>query len=269
MTQIAESQKVKGVITNVSDTYFQVLNDWIEINDLTFRDVWNNTLRIMTKLDVPSEFSFTNVHKEELTKRLSESLWKSVELDLDIVEISSVYIDDSDNEEKILLQDIHDFLQMNDVVLVDYKILKDDYMFFFFNVYTDSDIDRFELFDRVEGKVKEYFLTWAKVILQRQDNLEKQEVELIEKSQAEIDLEKQFYALFPKAELSILSLSYLEKVQDESYVDYAEIMLEFKTPYSAYKTKQTLSEWKNVIEVYLWMEVSMKVKFEEINLMEI
>lgn len=269
MTQIAESQKIKSVITNVSDTYFQILNDGIELNDLSFRDVWNNTLRIVTRLDVPSEFSFTNIHKEELTKRLSESLWKSVELDLDIVEISSVYIDDSDNEEKILLQDILDLLQINDVVLVDYKILKDDYMFFFLNVYTDSDIDRFELFDRIEEKVREYFPDWTKVILQWQENLEKQEIELVEKSQAEIDLEKQFYALFPKWELTVLSLNYLEKVQDDSYVDYAELKLEFKTPYSVYKTRETILEWKNVIQMFLWMEVSMKVKFEEISLMEI
>lgn len=269
MTQIASTQKTQSLITNVSEEYFKILNNWIQINDLSFRDVWNNTLRVVTKLDVPSEFSFTNIHKEELTKRLSESLGKSIELDLDIVEISSVYIDDSDTDEKILLQDIHDYLQMNDVVLVDYKVLKDDYIFFFFNVYTDSDIDRFDLFDRLEEKVKEYFPDWAKVVLQWQDNLEKQEIELVEKSQAEIDLEKQFYALFPKWELTVLSLNYLEKVQDDSYVDYAELKLEFKTPYSAYKTRETISEWKNVIEMFLWMEVSMKVKFEEISLMEI
>ena len=269
MTQIAESQKIKSVITNVSDTYFQVLNDGIELNDLSFRDVWNNTLRIVTRLDVPSEFSFTNIHKEELTKRLSESLGKSVELDLDIVEISSVYIDDSDNEEKILLQDIHDFLQMNDVVLVDYKVLRDEYTFFFLNVYTDSEIDRFELFDRVDEKVKEVFLTWAKVILQWQDNLEKQEVELVEKSQAEIGLEKQFYGLFPKGELIVSHLNYLERVVDDEYEEYAQLVLEFKTPYSVYRTKQILSERKEVIKEYLWVDILMKVKFEEINLMEI
>jgi hypothetical protein len=29
-----------------------------------------------------------------------------------------------------------------------------------------------------------------------------------------------------------------------------------------------LSEWKELVKDYLWMDVSMKVKFKEINLME-
>lgn len=269
MTKIAETQKINNKITQISNNYFNSLNDEIVINELSFRDVSDDTVRIVSKLDVPAEFSFTNLYKDELTKRLAESLWKSVELDLDIVEISSAYIDKTDHTEVALLDAVHEYLQANNIVLVDYKVLNDEYKYFFFNVFTDANIDRYEVLEEADEIAKSFYPSWVKVILQWQDNLEKVETELIEKSQAEIDLEKQFYALFPKWELSVLSLNYLEKVQEESYVDYAEVTLEFKTPYSAYKTRQTISEWKNVIEIYLWMEVSMKVKFEEINLLEI
>ncbi|MBO4516085.1 hypothetical protein J5751_01290 [bacterium] len=74
MTQIAETQKINSKITQISNDYFDSLNDEILINELSFRNVSDDTVRIVSKLDVPAEFSFTNSYKEELTKRLSESL---------------------------------------------------------------------------------------------------------------------------------------------------------------------------------------------------
>jgi hypothetical protein len=74
MTQIAETQKINGLITQVSNGYFDTLNDGIVINELSFRNVSDDTVRIVSKLDVPSEFTFTDSYKEELTKKLSESL---------------------------------------------------------------------------------------------------------------------------------------------------------------------------------------------------
>ena len=82
-------------------------------------------------------------------------------------------------------------------------------------------------------------------------------------------MEKQLSVLFKWWEILYFDLDYLERVQDEVYEKYAQLTLEFSTPYSSYKTKQILSEWKNLVEEYLWMDVVMKVKFEEINLMEI
>ena len=74
MTQIADSQKTNSMITQVSNDYFSSLNNEIVINELSFRNVSDDTVRIISKLDVPSEFTFTNLHKEELTKRLSDAL---------------------------------------------------------------------------------------------------------------------------------------------------------------------------------------------------
>jgi hypothetical protein len=99
--------------------------------------------------------------------------------------------------------------------------------------------------------------------------LQKQEENIVERSQAEIDLEKQFLLLFKWWEISLFDLEYLERVQDEEYEKYAQLTIEFTTPYSAYKTKQILSWWKDLVKEYLWMDVVMKVKFEEINVMEI
>ena len=268
MTQIAETQKINNKITQVSNDYFSTLNDDIVINELSFRNVSEDTVRIVSKLDVPAEFSFTNSYKEELTKRLSESLWKSVELDLDIVEISSVYIEKWEAPEKILLDKVNKYLSSNHIIMVDNKNLLPSSNFLFLNLYTDQYLDKWMIKDEILNIIEPEY-SWAKLVLQWQDNLQKQEEEIIEKSQAEIDLEKQFLLLFRWWEVSYFDLDYLERVNDEEYEKYAQLTIEFKTPYSAYKTRQILSEWKELIKDYLWMDVVMKVKFEEINLMEI
>jgi len=268
MSQMTESQKINTLITQVSNSYFDSLNDEIVINELSFRNVSDDTVRIVSKLDVPTEFSFTNVHKEELTKKLSEALWKSVELDLDIVEISSVYIEKWESPEKILLDKVNQYLVSNSIILVDSKNLLSNSNFLFLNLYTDSIVDKEKVKDEIL-KIIEPEYSWAKLVLQWQDNLQKQEEEIVERSQAEIDLEKQFSLLFTWWEISLFDLEYLERVQDEEYEKYAQLTIEFTTPYSAYKTKQVLSWWKDLVKEYLWMDVVMKVKFEEINVLEI
>jgi len=268
MTQIAESQKMNSLITQVSNNYFGTLNDDIVINELSFRNVSDDTVRIASKLDVPSDFSFTNSYKEELTKKLSESLWKSVELDLDIVEISSVYIEKWEAPEKILLDNVNKYLSSNHIIMVDSKNLLPSSNFLFLNLYADTYLDKEAIKDEILNIIEPEY-SWAKLVLQWQDNLQKQEEEIIEKSQAEIDLEKQFSLLFRWWEVSYFDLDYLERVNDEEYEKYAQLNIEFMSPYSAYKTRQILSEWKELIKDYLWMDVVMKVKFEEINLLEI
>lgn len=268
MTQIAESQKMNSLITQVSNNYFSSLNNDIVINELSFRNVSDDTVRIVSKLDVPAEFSFTNSYKEELTKRLSESLWKSVELDLDIVEISSVYIEKWEAPEKILLDKVNKYLSSNHIIMVDSKNLLPSSNFLFLNLYTDTYLDKEAIKDQILNIIEPEY-SWAKLVLQWQDNLQKQEEEIIERSQAEIDLEKQFSLLFKWWEVSYFDLDYLERVTDEEYEKYAQLTIEFTTPYSAYKTKQILSWWKDLVKEYLWLDVLMKVKFEEINLLEI
>ena len=268
MTQIAETQKMNSLITQVSNDYFDSLNNEIVINELSFRNVSEGTVRIVSKLDVPAEFSFTNSYKEELTKRLSESLWKSVELDLDIVEISSVYIEKWEAPEKILLDKVNKYLSSNHIIMVDNKNLLPSSNFLFLNLYTDQYLDKEAIKDEILNIIEPEY-SWAKLVLQWQDNLKKQEEEIIEKSQAEIDLEKQFSLLFRGWEVLNFDLDYLERVNDEEYEKYAQLMIEFKTPYSTYKTKEILSWWKDLVKEYLWMDVVMKVKFEEINLLEI
>ena len=268
MTQIAETQKMNSLITQVSNSYFDTLNDGIVINELSFRNVSDDTVRIVSKLDVPSEFTFTDSYKEELTKKLSESLWKSVELDLDIVEISSAYIEKWESPEKILLDKVDQYLMSNNVILVDSKNLLSSSNFLFLNLYSDLYVDKENIKNGISNIIEPEY-SWAKLVLQRQDNLQKQEEEIVERSQAEIDLEKQFSLLFKWWEISLFDLEYLERVQDEEYEKYAQLTIEFSTPYSAYKTKQILSWWKDLVKEYLWMDVVMKIKFEEVNLVEI
>lgn len=267
MSQIAWDQKITNIINQVSDDYLKTLNDWIVVNSMSFRNLQNNTVRVTVKLDVPSNFKITNSHKEEMTKKLSEYLEKSVELDLEIVEISKVYIDEIDSREKVFIKKATDLLVENWSILIDSKILSEwDVKFFFLDVYTDSNTDKNDIYRLLVDELDSSFWSWAKLVLQWQENTE---ILRVEKSQAEIDLEKQFIVLLPGAELLSLKLEYSEKMHDETYVEFANLFLEFNSPYSSYKTKAILSEWKPIIQEYLWMDVNINAKFESFSLMEL
>jgi len=74
MSQIAQDQRTTNIVSKVSDSYLSALNDGVVISELSFRTISNDVVRVSEKLDVPSNFTLTNVHKDELTKKLSESL---------------------------------------------------------------------------------------------------------------------------------------------------------------------------------------------------
>ena len=267
MSQIASDQKTTNIINSVSEEYLNTLQDGIVINSMSFRNLPNNLVRVTVKLDVPYNFTITNSHKEELTKKLSDYLQKSVELDLEIVEISSVYIDDIDNREKTFIKNASSILNDNGIILIDSKILPEwDIKFFFLDVYSDLSNNKNDIYPKLVEELNSVYESWVRLVLQRQENTN---FARIEKTQAEIDLEKQFFLLFSGAELEKLELNYSDKMQDEMYIEIANLYIEFKSPYPSYRTKQILSEWKTVISEYLWVDVEMNVKFEEINLMEI
>ncbi len=267
MLQIADTQATTNLITDISDDYLDSLDEWIVINDLYFRSMDNNVTRIAAKLDVPSDFMFTNLHKDELTKKLAEWLWKSVELDLNIVEISSVYINDENIVEKNILKDVSDYLDKNNILLVDYNVLQDDINYFFFDVYAYSKVDKSQLYNEINKFIGEKYGVWIKIVLQWQDN---PELNIVKKSEAEINFEKQFHTILPKAELNKLSFDYVHEIKDdESLEEQATLYLDFKSPYTSYQTKQIISEWKKVIEEYLWMPVKISTKFESFYEIEI
>jgi len=57
-------------------------------------------------LNVPSDVLITNENKTDLTKILSLNLQKSIELDLSIVGISSVYISKEPTKEQLMMSKV-------------------------------------------------------------------------------------------------------------------------------------------------------------------
>lgn len=265
MEQISETQMTTSLVTSVSNDYFYSLNDWIKMNEVKFRNMSNNVVRIVAKLDVPSDYVITNLHKEELTKQLSDALWKSVELDLDIVEISSVYINDDNSVEKNILRDVSSYLNEHNILLVDHNILQ-DWTYYFFDVYANATVNKNDIYDNINSNIVVKYWSGIKIILQWQEN---PQLSVVKKTETELDLEKQFYAMFPLAQLTNLSVKYLEKTVDDEVVDYAELYVEFYSPYSSYQTAKLLSDWKIVVEEYLWMESDIKAKFENFSLVSL
>jgi hypothetical protein len=93
------------------------------------------------------------------------------------------------------LSNINKYLSEKQIILVDSKNLLSGSNFLFLNLYTDVDVDKNEVNDHISDMIQVNYPS-GKLVLQWQDDLKKVEDEVIEKSQAEIDLEKQFSLLF-------------------------------------------------------------------------
>lgn len=93
------------------------------------------------------------------------------------------------------MSNINKYLSEKQIILVDSKNLLSGSNFLFLNLYTDVDVDKNEVNDHISDMIQVNYPS-AKLVLQWQDDLKKVEDEVIEKSQAEIDLEKQFSLLF-------------------------------------------------------------------------
>jgi hypothetical protein len=92
MSQISDNMKTTNQITVTSRNYLESVNNNIQIDEISFKNMADDLLRVSTIINVPDNYLVTNEHKNELTKLLSMVTQKSVELDLDIVEISSAYV---------------------------------------------------------------------------------------------------------------------------------------------------------------------------------
>jgi hypothetical protein len=92
MSQISDNMEITNEITITSRNYLESVNNNIQIDEISFKNMADDLLRVSTIINVPDNYLVTNEHKNELTKLLSMATQKSVELDLDIVEISSAYV---------------------------------------------------------------------------------------------------------------------------------------------------------------------------------
>jgi dihydroorotate dehydrogenase len=120
MRNIADDIETKQTIENVSDEFLANINEGIEIEKIAYQLQDNNTLRISTTIDVPSATPITEKHKNELSQMLALATEKSVSLDINIVNVSSVLIERKEEitKDKQLQEQIEAYVKENTGMII-------------------------------------------------------------------------------------------------------------------------------------------------------
>lgn len=93
MQTIAFNFKTNAIIYNTFDKFWWTVNQSIKFQKPSFQRINDEKLKVNATLDIPNSLKITDVHKQELTKRLAAATQKSIELQLNLIWVSSVSID--------------------------------------------------------------------------------------------------------------------------------------------------------------------------------
>jgi len=107
MSQISNNIQTTNQINETIKSYFQSIDTKIDLDKISFQNLGDDLVRVKSVLNVPNDVLITSENKNDLTKLLSLNLQKSIELDLDIVEISSVYISKEPTKEQLIVSKIN------------------------------------------------------------------------------------------------------------------------------------------------------------------
>lgn len=172
MLQISDNIKINNQINETIKSYFKSIDTKIDLDKVSFQNLWDDLIRINSVLNVPSDVLITNENKTDLTKILSLNLQKSIELDLNIVEISSVYISKEPTKEQLMMSKVKNIFDSTFkwIVLLDYKFLQKEKIILFLNLYSPEEVDRDDIYDTLLSDLKSEFSDEIELIIQWQIN---------------------------------------------------------------------------------------------------
>ena len=172
MLQISDNIKINNQINETIKSYFKSIDTKIDLDKVSFQNLWDDLIRINSVLNVPSDVLITNENKTDLTKILSLNLQKSIELDLSIVGISSVYISKEPTKEQLMMSKVKNIFDSTFkwIVLLDYKFLQQEKIILFLNLYSPKEVDKHDVYDTLLFDLKSEFPDEIELIIQWQIN---------------------------------------------------------------------------------------------------
>ncbi|HRX63700.1 MAG TPA: TIGR00341 family protein [Candidatus Absconditabacterales bacterium] len=268
MYKIAENMKITNQINSVTQDYFENLDPNIDVNEISFKNVGEDLLRVNLELNIPDGFLFTDLNRKEFTKILSTQTDSSIELDINIVELSSVYVGEEKDKKDIFIENISNFLNSNydSVFVVNYKLLEPQRDILYLSLYTEDYVDKDVIYQTILSELQLTYGDESKLIIQWQGN---NELPKAEKTKKELELEKQFYSLFPNSTLNSLNFNSSTRELSGQNIDYISFEIDFITSKNSSRVKRILEDWKMVLEQYFDMEVIINSRVEYFSLWEL
>ncbi len=145
MVTIAHDLSLNGTIQQVFTNYFEKIDPKIELQEIEHQEADEDLLRIMARLNVPNTIKITNKHKNDLSKLLAVATESSIELDLNLIDIASVYIDPpikNDTDKKITSAVTSSIeKKFPNVVVVEIKIVQHEQKIMLLTLFMQEDLE--------------------------------------------------------------------------------------------------------------------------------
>lgn len=171
MRNIADDIKTKQTIENVSNKFLANINKWIEIEKTSYQIQDNDTLRISTTIAVPSATPITEKHKNELSQILALATQKSVNLDINIVNVSSVLIEKKEEitKDQQLQRKIEEYIKTyTGITIIESKIAYNPAPLVYINLFSERENIKGKIENNTELLSKEILGTGTKTLILRQ-----------------------------------------------------------------------------------------------------
>lgn len=187
MKSIAEEMKITQNIEKTSNEFLRNINKKIEIKKISYQTQENNTLRISTTIDVPNTTPITEKHKNELSQILALATQKSVNLDINIVNISSVLIEKKEEitKDQQFQKTIQEYIKANTgIIIIESKIAYSPTPLVYLNLLWKEKNNKSEIETDIEEISKE--ILWNEtniIILWHEINGKKEQEERITNNQ--------------------------------------------------------------------------------------
>lgn len=187
MREIANNINTKQKIENVTNEFLWNINKKIEIEKISYQIQDNETLRISATIDVPSTTPITEKQKNDLSKILALSTQKSVNLDLNIVNISSALIEKKEeisNDEKVQ-QKIEEYIKgYSGVTIIESKIAYNPTPLVYLNLFWEDENSKNNIEHDIDTISKETLWTGTNIlVLWQQKNSKEEQQQQIEQYQ--------------------------------------------------------------------------------------
>lgn len=167
MKNITNDIKTQQIIEKVSNEFLANINKWIEIEKISYQIEDYDTLRIKTTIDVPSATPITEKHKNELSQMLALATEKSVNLNINIVNVSSVLIEKKEEKTKDqqVQEKIEEYIKTNTgMTIIESKIAYNPNPLLYLNVFWEEKNNKEKIQGDIEKISKEILWSWTNVL---------------------------------------------------------------------------------------------------------
>ncbi len=172
MKSIAQNMNTNYIIKTTISDYISTINKNISLEKFDYQNIdGTEKLLINTQISAPDSIKITDQHKNEISKILAANLKKSIDLNLQILGISSVVIDiqKKPTKEDLFSEKFQKLLttENNGIIILDKNITYQDRFFVFLTLFSSKYIEKkqFEkemeqLAQEILGKDTLLFIEW-------------------------------------------------------------------------------------------------------------